>query len=264
MRAKTAKQAHLANGTLYLSNSTRPCTYFRYQVAYPFQLYFKKNYLWVCYFQRAMAKAVLIDDHRVFIEGLRNLLSEQAIFEEILVFTDADDFIKLLAPSAPRPEGEHIILLDINLGRVVNGVDICAELKKLRPEFKVIALSMHDEHRYVAGMMDAAADGYLLKSDSIETIVQGVRSVMLGNTFLSESVTKILERTRHEVELLNLLNPKEKRVLELALEGKSNKDIGMKMHLNHKTIAYYKNSIFLKYEVRNMKELSHLLRTYNE
>lgn len=210
-----------------------------------------------------MAKAILIDDHQIFTAGLVNLLDELAIFEEILAFTDADNFLKLISPPNAQLEA-YVILLDINLNRVLSGLEVCVEIKKLCPASKVIALSMHDEYRYIKGMTDAGADGYILKSDSLETIAKGLQSVVLGNKFFSESVLKILERSRHEKELLATLNPKEKRVLELALEGKSNKEIGEEMHLNHKTIAYYKNSIFLKYEVKNMKELNHLLLTYNE
>lgn len=210
-----------------------------------------------------MTTLFLIDDHTIFLEGISQLLYKEPWIDNIHTFTDPDAFLS----NREKFDGElprALFMLDINLNRLVNGIDICKELKKLYPECKVLALSMHEEYRYIKGMINAGADGYLFKTDSIEVILAGIRTVNNGSQYFSPNAEQTLKRAEVNKELLLELNPKEKRILELAFAGKTNKEIGEVLEVSHKTVEYYKSGIFIKFDVKNIIALEKLLQQTND
>lgn len=202
-----------------------------------------------------MIDLYLIDDHTIFLEGVANLLEQEAWIGSIYRFNDPADFFESQAMIQTDMD-KSIFILDINFNQLLNGVDICKELKTTFPDCKVLALSMHDEYHYINGMISAKADGYILKNESIDVILEGLKAVNEGHEFfLSPLSKKIVEDSTKQTEVLWSLNPKEKKILALVLEGKTNREVGQLLECSYKTVEYSKNGLFLKFNVKNVKEL---------
>lgn len=201
-----------------------------------------------------MISVYIVDDHTLFAQGLAGLLKKEPWIFQVIIFDSPDDFLSIKG-SLKEGLANSVFLLDINFNRILNGVDVCRELKGSFPSSKIITLTMHDEHHYISAMKEAGTDGYLFKNEPIQTILHALRKVSAGEMFFSPKALEVLKKYKQtHQELLNL-NSKEKRVLELLQQGKTNKEIGEIMEYSYKTIEYYKNGLFLKFDVKNSKTL---------
>lgn len=212
-------------------------------------------------------KLLIADDHQLFREGLKRILNME---DDIEVIGECYNGIQVLEfCNHTQPE---IVLMDINMP-IENGVVATERLRDMFPEIKVIILSIHDDESYVFETLRKGATGYLLKDMEAEALINAIRSVMNGYSYIHPKVTgKLINQLRRMTYLDemgavsaaaaskepgvkfiasedNPLTRREAEVLRLMAEGKSNKTIGEFLFISEKTVKNHVSSILQKMEV---------------
>lgn len=191
----------------------------------------------------------IIDDHAVVIDGLRMMLSP---FEHLTVDYATQDGQSIL--SYLEESDLDVILMDIQMPGL-NGIDLCKQVSKAYPGVKVIAFSSFDDSTYVKQIIRAGARGYLLKNTDRNTIVKAIESVMDGESFMDETIKKILLQetlTGHRRSIFEVpLTKREKEILKLIAEGSSNQEIADVLFISLRTVETHRLNINQKLDVKN-------------
>ncbi len=191
-------------------------------------------------------RVLLVDDHEVVRMGLRFLLSRKPGLEVVGEASSVATGIAEAARVAP-----HVIIMDIRLPDG-SGVEACREIRASDPRAKVIMLTSYADEEAVLASIVAGASGYLLKQVRGQAVVEAIETVARGGSLLDPSVTdKVLERIRRMErggadEGLATLSERERRILALIAEGKTNKEIAKEVFLSDKTVKNYVSSILTK------------------
>ena len=202
-----------------------------------------------------MAINVLIaDDHQLFREGLVNLLSSAPDIKVIGQAKDGKDAIEKTRQLKP-----DVLLIDIGMPQM-NGIDATRQLKKELPEVKIIAVSMHSDRQYVKGILEAGADGYLLKNCTYHQLTDAIISVHSGKKILSDDITDLvikgyLEPSDSEADGFSDLSEREVEILQLYAEGKSTREISEKLFISVKTVGTHKQHILEKLNLKNNADI---------
>ena len=198
---------------------------------------------------------VLADDHSVLREGMRSLLEQE---RDITVVGEAGNGHEAVA--AVRAFEPDIVLMDVVMPRL-NGIEATKQIKKTNPTTAVLILSAYDDDRYVLGLLDAGAAGYLLKNATGREVIQAIRSVHAGEAVLHPAVAaRLLARAgrlspRHgPVDSEDPLTGRELEVLQLAARGDSNKEIAKELVLSVPTVKAHLVNIFNKLGVGSRTE----------
>lgn len=206
-------------------------------------------------------KIIIIDDHQLFREGVKRILDFEKTFEVVAEGDDGGDAITLVEEYKP-----DVVIMDINMPNI-NGVEATRQLIKKYPESKVIILSIHDDENYVSHALKTGASGYLLKEMDADALVEAVKVVADGGSYLHPKVTHNLvnEYRRlaaeeseqgyvQQVEIrrpLHLLTRRECEVLQLLADGKSNRGIGEAIFISEKTVKNHVSNILQKMNVND-------------
>ena len=197
-------------------------------------------------------RLLIADDHGVVRGGLRLLLDRQPDME---VVAEAGDGAEAVAEAlAHDPD---LAILDVAMPRLT-GLQATREIKALVPEVDVLILSMHDDERYLFEALKAGASGYVLKQKADQDLVDAVRAVARGESFLTNSALRSLVRewmadsSRGPREPLT---PREQEVLKLIAEAHTNREIGALLGLSEKTVESHRSSILRKLGMRDRVEL---------
>jgi NarL family two-component system response regulator LiaR len=200
-------------------------------------------------------KVVVADDHLVLREGIRNLLEDQPDIE--LVGEAANGLEAVAVVRATEPD---VVLMDVVMPRVT-GIEATKQIKKLNPGTAVLILSGYDDDRYVLGLLEAGAAGYLLKSASGDEVVNAIRTVYAGESVMHPSVTRrLLARASRstgyvaQTEDSEPLTQRELEVLGLAAKGLGNKQIANELGLSVPTVKSHLVNIFNKLGVASRTE----------
>ena len=207
-----------------------------------------------------MTKIIIVDDHQLFREGVKRILDFEDTFEVVAEGDDGADVIHLYANNLP-----DVVLMDINMpGK--NGVEATADLVSVYPDAKVIMLSIHDDESYVTHALKSGALGYMLKEMDADEIVEAIKVVANGGSYLHPKVTKnlVAEFRRlsehenkgnfHQTEIrrpFHLLTKRECEVLQLLTDGQSNRSIGETLYISEKTVKNHVSSILQKMNVND-------------
>ena len=191
-------------------------------------------------------RIVLVDDHEVVRLGLRSLLERQP---DLMVVGEAETVQEAI--SAVESLAPDVVVLDIRLpGR--SGVEACAEIKRRRPETKIVVLTSYAEDEVLLDAIAAGAEGYVLKQVGSDDLVRALRRVGSGERLLDPRLTnqvfaKLRQmRQRERAAAFADLSEQELRVLALVTEGKTNREIGKALHLSEKTVRNYVSDILTK------------------
>jgi DNA-binding NarL/FixJ family response regulator len=208
-----------------------------------------------------MTEIMIVDDQAMVREGLRMILS---MYEEIEIVGEAgngDELLTLLVNKRP-----DVILMDIRMP-VMNGIDTLKKVKETYPGVKVIILTTFDEDEYIFNGLKFGADGYLMKDAASKEIIKAINAALEGNMLLHSQVSSKISKVLHFMEntsagetsikeqLNGLLTPREIEVVELVMQGKSNKQIGSELYLTEGTVKNYISRILDKLELHNRTEL---------
>lgn len=207
-------------------------------------------------------KIVIIDDHQLFREGVKRILDFERDFEVVAEGDDGSEALQLVEQYQP-----DVVIMDINMPSV-NGVEATKQLVEANPETKVIILSIHDDETYVTHALQTGARGYLLKEMDADALIQAVKVVAEGGSYLHPKVTHSLVKEyrrlasqgqastylMQEVEIrrpLHLLTRRECEVLQLLADGKSNRGIGEALYISEKTVKNHVSNILQKMNVND-------------
>ena len=201
-------------------------------------------------------KVMVVDDHTVVRSGLSLLLRTQPDIEVVGLAGSANQAIDLARETHPE-----VVLLDITMpGRT--GLDALPELLEASPGSRVIILTMHDDQAYVGHALSLGASGYLLKSAADEELVDAIRTVHGGRSFISvtlgdNSLRGVLKNDRQSwgARASTSLSDREREVLSLIGRGHTNREIADKTHLSVKSIETYRTRIAHKLGIRKRAEL---------
>jgi two-component system, NarL family, response regulator NreC len=201
-------------------------------------------------------KVLIADDHQIMREGLRAMLEKE---HDIVVLGEAEDgrMIERMA----RELAPDVIIMDVAMPDL-NGIEATRQIVAELPGVKIIALSMHDDRRFVLNMLKAGAAGYMLKDSAFTDLAKAIRVVMSGKTYLSHEVADIVVKDYvsssqpAESSAFHLLSPREREVLQLLAEGKTSAKIGEKLHISVKTVETHRQQIMVKLKIRSVAELT--------
>ncbi len=201
-------------------------------------------------------RIVLADDHKIIRDGLRALLDQVTDMEVVAEAENGYAAIKLI--------GEHdpdVVIMDVGMPDL-NGVEATHQIKKRSPDTKVIALSVHSDTQFVAGMFRAGASAYLLKNSAFDELIQAIHEVSDNQTYLSPKIAGIVvEDYVHHLATSyspasTPLTEREREVLQLLVEGKDTKKIASHLHVSVKTVATHRQHIMDKLDIHSLPELT--------
>lgn len=201
-------------------------------------------------------RVLLADDHTLMRRGLRLIVEQQP---DIVVVGEAEDGRQAAALSASvKPD---VAVLDIGMPNL-NGIEAARQITDGESRAAVVILSMHADETYILRALKAGARGYLLKDSAESDLVRAIRSVAEGKSFFSPAVSKVLledyvkklQRTGSE-DSYDLLTPREREILQLVAEGKSNKEVANLLHLSIYTVETHRANIMEKLKLKSVPEL---------
>ena len=194
-------------------------------------------------------KVLLVDDHQIIIDGLKSLLKNS---DEINVVAEANNGREALRILDILEI--DVVLMDIDMP-VLNGIDTLKEIGKQSFGVKVIILSMHNEAGMIKSLMSIGANGYLLKSCTQEELIGAIRKVASGQSYFSTEVTLSLLNPAQSNQPTELLTDRETEIIKLIAEGFSNKEIGSKLFISHRTVDTHRTNLMKKLDVSNIAGL---------
>ena len=199
-----------------------------------------------------MIRLMLVDDHAVLRDGLRNIISVEEDIEVVGEAVSGDD--ALLKVESYKPD---MILMDINMP-MKNGVEVTGILKKKYPHIKVLVLTMHSHEEYFMSAIREGADGYLLKDAPSDQVVEAIRTVARGESVIHPSMTRKLlafHQQKQTQQEDTTLTEREKEVLLCLVEGLSNKEIADRLFISDKTVKIHVSKIFKKLNVKSRSQV---------
>lgn len=185
-------------------------------------------------------RIVLVDDHSILLEGVRNLLERQPEFQVAGSFSDpvkALDFLK--------KEDAEILITDFNMPGM-DGLSVISTAQRIRPAIKIIVLSMHDEVHLVKEILKTGIQGYVLKKDTHDELLKAVREVADGKMYLSSDVNKMLIVNLQRPDEGRLLTDREREIVKLIAKEYSNKQIAEELFISERTVETHRKNIFRK------------------
>jgi DNA-binding NarL/FixJ family response regulator len=203
---------------------------------------------------------VLADDHQILRDGVKAILARQEDFVVVAEAGNGLDTIQICKRLRP-----DLVLMAIALPGV-NGVEVTAELLRHAPATKVVILSMYDDEQSVVGAIRAGARAYVLKRNSASDLLEALRMVARGGSYLSPQVSDRLLRRIQRGDLagaaaaapIESLSPRELQVMRLVAEGHTSKEIATLLHLGLQTVRSYRKTLMRKLGVTNAASLTQL------
>lgn len=199
-------------------------------------------------------RVLIVDDHAILRDGIRSLLDRQ---EGIAIVGEASNGKEALARVQElQPD---IVLMDVAMP-VMDGLEATRRVKEEHPEVKVLILTQHDSQEYVAPLLQAGASGYVLKRSGGREVVTAIRQVYEEGAFLEPGVARhVLRDYAQTIEGEKPGKPnltvRERQVLELVVEARSNKEIARALVISPKTVSVHRSNIMAKLGVHNSVEL---------
>jgi len=198
---------------------------------------------------------LIADDHLLVAEGIANLLRTE--FQKITIVPNGLDLLATVQSDPP-----DLAIIDVALPGY-NGLDAVQEIRKIAPAVKMIMLTMHKEPELIRQAFQVGASGYVLKEAAGLELLEAAKTVQQGGTYLSQNLTAPntgQSRDFHELEISDSpkirLTPRQKVVLQLLVDGKTNKQMAEMLHLSLKTIEFHKTRIMKSLGVKNTAELT--------
>ena len=201
-------------------------------------------------------RVLLADDHGIVRRGLKSLLETEPHVTVVGEASDGLDALRLCGEYKP-----DLLIVDIGMPKM-NGIEVAARAQKLDPAPAVIILSMHSDESYITRALAAGARAYLLKDATDEDLIPALRAVRQGKPFFSPAVTAVLVedymrqlRARGLSDTYHLLTDREKEVLQLLAEGRSNKEVATLLDLGLSTVETHRANLMQKLGLHNTAEI---------
>ena len=193
----------------------------------------------------------IVDDHKVFRDGVASLIKYEEDMEVIGSAGTVKDFMSEIEAISP-----DVILMDISIGDD-DGTIATKWIKEKNPDSKVLILSMHHEDKYIKKVLEAGANGYLLKDAGTKEMIQALRAVANGNSFYSQKISdaivkQLLKGNEPKGKLkTKKLTPRELEILKLIAEEKTNQEIADSLFISIRTVDTHRRNLLDKLQVKN-------------
>lgn len=200
-------------------------------------------------------RILLADDHRIMREGLASLLRREPDLEIAGEAADGLEAVRLARELQP-----DLVITDISMPGL-NGIEAIGRILQDVAGVRTLCLSVHDEKRLVAAVMDAGASGYLLKDCAYEELLRAVRTVLANRVYISPSIAGVLmqeyrERRTGGHTAFSELTTREREVVQLIAEGYSTREIAERLHVSAKTVGTHREHVMAKLQVNGTAELT--------
>jgi DNA-binding NarL/FixJ family response regulator len=201
-------------------------------------------------------RVLVADDHGIVRKGLRFVLERQDDLEVIGEAGDGREAVRICEQASP-----NVVVMDIAMPQL-NGLDAAAQIVRQSPEIKVIILSMHADEDYLVRALNAGVKAYLLKDSAELDLVRAVRAVAQGGSFFSPAIAQLLAedytrqlQQRGLQDSYELLTERQKEILQLLAEGKSNKEVATALNVSPYTVETHRTHIMQKLDLHNTAEI---------
>jgi DNA-binding NarL/FixJ family response regulator len=197
-----------------------------------------------------MINILVVDDHQLMIDGIKTTLED---VEDLQVVSSASNGIEALKQLESNWD-INVVLMDINMPEM-DGLDCTKILHKKYPDIKIIALSQYSEKRFVRQMLKHGASGYLLKDAGKHDIINAIRAVLSGETFLPEELSKSLIgqsiKKTHNMGLFAELTSREKDILNMICNGSSSQEVADTLMISFHTVESHRSNMIAKTRAKN-------------
>jgi two-component system, NarL family, response regulator NreC len=201
-------------------------------------------------------RILLADDHGIVRRGLKSLLESQSGLEVVGEAADGLEALRLCGELSP-----DLLIIDISMP-LMNGIEVASRAQKLERAPAVIILSMHADESYIMRALGAGARGYLVKDATDEDLLPAVRAVAAGKPFFSPTVAAVLMedyvrqlRARGLSDSYDLLTDREREILQLLAEGRSNKEVASLLDVGLSTVETHRANLMQKLNLHNTAEI---------
>lgn len=199
---------------------------------------------------------LLADDHRILREGIRSLLEKEPDIEVVAEASEGGEAVAKAQQLSP-----DLVLMDITMPGM-NGLEATRQIKALKPGVKVLILTMHESNQYISQFLRSGASGYVLKDTAAQELVGAIRAVNQGDAFLYPSIARmLLEEYLQKVQngeesgSYDGLTDREREVLRMVAEGKTNKEIADDLSLSVRTVQAHRANLMGKLHMHDRTEL---------
>ena len=196
-------------------------------------------------------RILLADDHAVVRQGFRMILAAQPNLEIVAEASNGREAVEMAERLQP-----DVVVMDVTMPQL-NGIEATRRLAQLAPRARVLALSMHKDSVYVREILRAGARGYLLKDALDKDLIAAVEAVARGDGYLSPAVSDAVlsDYRKHVSDPIDLLTSREREVLQMIAEGKTNKEIAAILNLSVYTVDAHRGHIMEKLNLHSTPEL---------
>src|SRR5262245_3108835 len=196
-------------------------------------------------------RILLADDHKLVRQGFRLILASQEDMEVVGETGNGREAVELSKSLKP-----DVVIMDVTMPEL-NGIEATRRIRETSPHIRVLALSVHRDSVYVREIVRAGAEGYLLKESADTDLLAAVRAVGEGNSYLSPEVSGAIlkDYRKHATNPMDLLTSREREILQLIAEGKTNKDIAATLNLSVYTVDGHRTRIMDKLNLHSVGEL---------
>ena len=197
-------------------------------------------------------RVLLADDHKIVIEGLKNLLSDE--FEIVGSVEDGRALVKKASTLYP-----DVIVADISMPQL-NGIEAARQIKKIDKNIKIVFLTMHPDVTYAADAFEAGASGFVLKHSASSELIRAIHEAIKGRTYVTPLVAGDLIRSYQEGDspekkMFKKLSPRQREILQLLAEGKSAKEIASTLNISTRTVEFHKYKMMEQLNIKTSTEL---------
>ncbi|HYK91803.1 MAG TPA: response regulator transcription factor [Acidobacteriota bacterium] len=201
-------------------------------------------------------QVILADDHRLFRQGLMRILEERTDLKVVGEVGNGLELLSLLNKLDPQ-----LILLDISMPNL-RGIEAIPEIRRAHPNIKILVLTMHRDEEYLYQAVSAGADGYLLKEDAEKELFSAIDAIQAGKLFISPCLAEQsmqnwvrLRRGEADPQVSESLTIREREILKLIAEGRSNREIGDLLCISVRTVERHRANMMTKLKIRGTAEL---------